>query len=98
MLALATLLRFAHLIALSGSPFDASLQLDHRAYDEWGQRIAAVVVLRGEATEDDLRDWCHEHLRGSKTPDHLELRAELPYTETGKLLRRRLRDELTASD
>ncbi len=66
--------------------------------DEWGQRIAAVVVLRAEATEDDLRAWCHEHLRGSKTPDHLEVRAELPYTETGKLLRRRLRDDLTASD
>jgi len=63
--------------------------------EEWGQRIAAVVVTADEATEDELRDWCREHLRGSKTPDHIEFRAELPYTDTGKLLRRTLRNELT---
>lgn len=44
-LGLAALLRLAHLAALSGSPFDASLQLDHRAYDEWGQRIAAGQLV-----------------------------------------------------
>jgi acyl-CoA synthetase (AMP-forming)/AMP-acid ligase II len=64
--------------------------------EEWGQRIAAVVVASDDATEADLQAWCHEHLRGSKTPDHIEFRAELPYTDTGKLLRRTLRDELTA--
>ena len=30
----------------------------------------------------------------SKTPDVIEFRAELPYTDTGKLLRRTLRNEL----
>jgi acyl-CoA synthetase (AMP-forming)/AMP-acid ligase II len=64
--------------------------------EEWGQRIAAVVVTADDATEDELRAWCREHLRGSKTPDHIEFRAELPYTDTGKLLRRTLRDELIA--
>ena len=64
--------------------------------EEWGQRIAAVVVTADDATEDELRDWCREHLRGSKTPDHIEFRADLPYTDTGKLLRRTLRNELTA--
>jgi len=64
--------------------------------EEWGQRIAAVVVVADAAGEDELRDWCREHLRGSKTPDVIEFRAELPYTDTGKLLRRTLRNELTA--
>ena len=64
--------------------------------EEWGQRIAAVVVKADDTTEDELRAWCREHLRGSKTPDHIEFRSELPYTDTGKLLRRTLRDELTA--
>lgn len=41
MLGLAALLRLLHLAAISGSSFDTGLQLDHRAYDEWGQRIAA---------------------------------------------------------
>jgi acyl-CoA synthetase (AMP-forming)/AMP-acid ligase II len=63
--------------------------------DEWGQRIAAVVVAEG-ATPDELQAWCREHLRGAKTPDLVELRAELPYTDTGKLLRRTLRAELSS--
>lgn len=41
MLALAAALRLLHLLAVSHSPFADALQLDHLAYDEWGQRIAA---------------------------------------------------------
>lgn len=66
--------------------------------EEWGQRIFAVVVTATDTTEVDLRDWCREHLRGSKTPDHIEFRTELPYTDTGKLLRRTLRTELAPGD
>jgi tetratricopeptide (TPR) repeat protein len=44
-LGLAALLRLVHLAALAGSPFDAGLQLDHRAYDAWGQRIAAGQLI-----------------------------------------------------
>ena len=33
-----------------------------------------------------------------KTPDRIEFRAELPYTDTGKLLRRTLRTELVDGD
>ncbi len=36
----AVVLRIAHLAALRSSPFYATLQLDHQAYDEWGLRIA----------------------------------------------------------
>lgn len=65
--------------------------------EEWGQRIAAVVVLRGSesATTDGLRDFARERLRGSKTPDIIQLVAELPRTDTGKLLRRSLVSDLT---
>lgn len=60
---------------------------------EWGQRIAAAVVLRdgAAATPEDLRDWVRSRLRGSKTPDVVELRTDLPRTDTGKLLRRDVR-------
>jgi acyl-CoA synthetase (AMP-forming)/AMP-acid ligase II len=64
--------------------------------EEWGQRIAAVVVTAAATDEAELQDWCREHLRGSKTPDRIEFRTELPYTDTGKLLRRTLRRDLTA--
>ena len=66
--------------------------------DEWGQRIAAVVVLEPGATltADELQDYCRIHLRGSKTPEIIEFRAELPRTPTGKLLRREVVADLTA--
>lgn len=66
--------------------------------DEWGQRIAAVVVLEGGATltAAELQDYCRLHLRGSKTPEIIEFRAELPRTPTGKLLRREVVADLTS--
>ncbi|CAB4611635.1 unannotated protein [freshwater metagenome] len=65
--------------------------------DEWGQSIAAVVVLgtAGSATVDELQSFCREHLRGSKTPERIEFRDELPHTPTGKLLRREVLADLT---
>ncbi len=58
--------------------------------DEWGQRIAAAVVLRLGTSVDagDLQAWCRAALRSSKTPDVIAFRDELPISDTGKLLRR----------
>lgn len=39
-LAAGALLRSGNLLALAGSPYWTMLQLDHRAYDDWGLRIA----------------------------------------------------------
>lgn len=65
---------------------------------EWGQRIAAAVVTTPGAgtTPEALRVWVRERLRGSRTPDVIELCTELPYTDTGKLLRREVRARLSA--
>ncbi|MEV0741241.1 class I adenylate-forming enzyme family protein [Streptomyces sp. NPDC050549] len=62
------------------------------ADSEWGQRIVAVVVGEGDPAE--VRQWVRDRLRSSKTPDTVVFRAELPKTETGKLLRRTLLAEL----
>jgi acyl-CoA synthetase (AMP-forming)/AMP-acid ligase II len=59
---------------------------------EWGQRLVAVVVGRGD--EAEIRQWVRDRLRSSKTPDTVVFRAELPKTDTGKLLRRTLLAEL----
>lgn len=59
---------------------------------EWGQRIVAVVVGDGDPAE--VRQWVKDRLRSAKTPDTIVFRAELPKTETGKLLRRTLLAEL----
>ena len=63
---------------------------------EWGEAVAAVVVLHpgGSASEAELQVWVRERLRSTKMPGVIEFRDELPYSPTGKLLRRVLRDEL----
>lgn len=64
--------------------------------DEWGQRIEAAVVLReGSSVDaDELREAVRSQLRGSKTPDRIVFRDSLPHTETGKMLRRVVQQEL----
>jgi acyl-CoA synthetase (AMP-forming)/AMP-acid ligase II len=66
---------------------------------EWGEMVVAAVVLADDAraTEEELRAWVRQHLRSSKTPEHIDVRSELPYNETGKLLRRVLKAELSKS-
>jgi fatty-acyl-CoA synthase len=66
---------------------------------EWGERVVAAVVL-AEGTdvgEDQLRDHVRAALRSARTPERIQVRAELPYNETGKLLRRVLREELSTA-
>jgi acyl-CoA synthetase (AMP-forming)/AMP-acid ligase II len=66
---------------------------------EWGQIIVAVVVPAGGTAPDpdELREHVRAHLRGSRTPDRVVFRDELPTNATGKVLRRELVDELTRS-
>jgi acyl-CoA synthetase (AMP-forming)/AMP-acid ligase II len=61
---------------------------------DWGERVAAAIVLRGTATAAELQEWVKLRLRSSRMPGYVTFRSELPYTETGKLLRRDLRREL----
>lgn len=67
--------------------------------DEWGQRIAAVVVPRPGATVEaaDVQAFARRSLRGSKTPELVTFATSLPVTETGKLLRRVVQADLIAT-
>jgi acyl-CoA synthetase (AMP-forming)/AMP-acid ligase II len=63
--------------------------------EQWGEAVAAVIVPRGAPpTADELREWVRARLRSSRAPARVEFRDALPYTETGKLLRRAVRAEL----
>ncbi|MFN8641833.1 MAG: AMP-binding protein [Candidatus Binatia bacterium] len=59
------------------------------ADDEWGQRVAAAVVLRpGETLElDSLRAWAKERLAPYKVPTRLRLVADLPRNPMGKVIK-----------
>ncbi|NYT69082.1 AMP-binding protein [Pusillimonas noertemannii] len=61
---------------------------------ESGEMVKLFVVKKDPAlTEAELREWCARHLTGYKRPHEIEFRKELPKSNTGKLLRRVLRDE-----
>jgi long-chain acyl-CoA synthetase len=63
---------------------------------EWGQAIVAVVVPRPgvEPDPEELREHVRKSLRGSRTPDRVVFRDELPTTPTGKVLRREIIESL----
>jgi acyl-CoA synthetase (AMP-forming)/AMP-acid ligase II len=63
--------------------------------DEWGEAVHAVVQVKPEVELDldDLRAHVDAHLGGYKRPRSYEVRDELPRTDSGKLLKRLLRDE-----
>jgi O-succinylbenzoic acid--CoA ligase len=59
--------------------------------DEWGQVVAAALVLRGERPNSaELVDWCASRLASFKRPRRVALVDELPVTSMGKLDRRAL--------
>jgi long-chain acyl-CoA synthetase len=63
---------------------------------EWGEGVAAAVVLKegAQASAEELQDWVKKHLRSSRVPQLVRFESELPYNETGKLLRRKVREGL----
>lgn len=63
--------------------------------EEWGERIVAVIVPGGHIAQDELKALVRDRLRSTRVPEDIIFRAELPYNETGKLLRRVLKMELS---
>jgi long-chain acyl-CoA synthetase len=63
-----------------------------------GERVHAVIVTRnGDVSAETLRAWCAERLSDYKIPETIKLTAEpLPRNANGKVMKRQLRDALTA--
>jgi acyl-CoA synthetase (AMP-forming)/AMP-acid ligase II len=66
---------------------------------QWGQAIVAVVVpaMGIDPDPEVLREHVRKSLRGSRTPDRVVFRDELPTNATGKVLRREIVEELRAA-
>jgi acyl-CoA synthetase (AMP-forming)/AMP-acid ligase II len=81
---------------LLGHPFVVEAAVVGIPDTEWGEAVAAAVVLAaGSAvSEAELQDWVRERLRSTKTPSRIQFRDEMPYNETGKLLRRVIKADL----
>ena len=52
------------------------------------EEVHAAVVLKGEATAEELQAHCRDRLADFKVPKVIYLTKELPRTPTGKVQRR----------
>jgi O-succinylbenzoic acid--CoA ligase len=60
------------------------------ADEQWGEAVHAQVVVRGGASEADLREHCGRRLAPFKVPKVIDFADRLPRTVSGKLQRSRL--------
>ncbi|MBT8229666.1 MAG: AMP-binding protein, partial [Bacteroidia bacterium] len=59
-----------------------------------GECVKVFVVKKDKSlTSDELIQFCRENLTGYKVPKEVEFRKELPKTNVGKILRRKLKEE-----
>ena len=60
-----------------------------------GEEVKAFVVLHegAECGAEEIVSWCEERMAAYKYPREVELRANLPMTATGKILKKELRAE-----
>jgi acyl-CoA synthetase (AMP-forming)/AMP-acid ligase II len=65
---------------------------------EWGEVPACAIVGDPDTViaVDDVKAWVATHLRSARVPAVVHMCAELPYNDTGKLLRRELKPILQA--
>lgn len=64
--------------------------------EQWGEAVAAVVVVKSgmQVTDEELQTWVRDRMRSSRVPQLIRYADELPYTATGKLLRREVKADL----
>lgn len=64
--------------------------------EQWDEEVCAVVALwEGHSVSaDELRDWCRQYLAGYKIPKRIAFmpRSEIPVNDSGKILKRKLRE------
>lgn len=67
--------------------------------EQWGEAVAAAVVLGDGcgASAEELQRWVRERLRSSRVPEVIVFKAQLPYNEMGKILRRVIKQQFFAA-
>ena len=59
---------------------------------EWGEAVGVAIVCPNSVDDAELCELVRSNLRSSRVPSVIKRMDELPYNETGKLLRRVIRD------
>lgn len=63
------------------------------AHPRWGEAVSAFVLLKpgAQATDEELKTFCQQHLGGFEVPKAIRLLQELPMTPTGKIQKHHLK-------
>ena len=59
---------------------------------DWGEAVGVAIVCPDSVEDTELCELVRSNLRSSRVPSVIKRMNELPYNETGKLLRRVIRD------
>lgn len=66
-------------------------------HPRWIEAVAAAVVVADtEIDEAAVVAYCRKHLAGYKVPKHVVIVDSLPKNPSGKILKRRLREQFSA--
>ncbi len=55
--------------------------------EQWGQRVAAALVLKKQVDDEEIIAFCRQHLAGYKIPRKIGILDALPQTASGKIKR-----------
>ena len=68
--------------------------------EQWGEGVAAAIRLKDDKSAEvaELQNWVKNNMRSSRVPQVIEFWDELPYNETGKLLRRVVKAKLSGDE
>jgi acyl-CoA synthetase (AMP-forming)/AMP-acid ligase II len=63
--------------------------------ETWGEAVKAIVSLKPnqKATEEEIINFCKDHLASYKKPKSVEFTAEIPKNPYGKVLKREIREK-----
>jgi acyl-CoA synthetase (AMP-forming)/AMP-acid ligase II len=61
---------------------------------KWIEKVVACVVARESCSEEELLAFCADKLSGYKRPKAIRFVASLPRNETGKIVKRTLRETI----
>ena len=77
---------------LAAHPAVAMSAVGRKPDEVKGEIAKAYIVLRpnAKAKEEEITDFCREHLAAYKVPREVQFVADLPKTSTGKIMRREL--------
>jgi len=79
---------------LYGHPAVAECAVVGMPHSYRGEEVCAFIVCRADqpVSEEEIREFCTQHLARFKVPGIVKFLSELPRTASGKILRRLLRD------